>query len=60
MAKRFKNFRDEAFIDDWEDIRKEDRRKEKQKNKRRQNKRQNRLDEKFRNFKDFRDDYDYE
>lgn len=56
MAKRFKNFRNEHF-DDWEDIRKEDRRKEKQKGKRR-DKRHNRLDEKFRNFKDFRDDYE--
>jgi len=58
MAKRWKNFRNDNF-DDWEDIRKEDRRKEKQKNNRRK-KRHHRLDEKFRNFKDFRDDYDYE
>lgn len=57
MARRFKDFRDSSF-DDWEDIRKEDRRKEKQKNKRRQNKRHNRLNEKFRNFKDFTDDYE--
>lgn len=56
MAKRWKNFRDDRF-DDWEDIRKEDRRNEKRKNKRRQ-KRHTRLDEKFRNFKDFREDYD--
>lgn len=57
MARRFKDFR-ESGIDDWEDIRKEDRRREKQKNKRRQNKRHNRLNEKFRNFKDFTDDYE--
>ena len=55
MAKRFKDLRN-AHFDDWEDIRREDRLKEKQKGKGRKTKRRNKYNEKYTNFKDFRED----
>lgn len=54
MAKRYKDIRD-SYLDDWEDIHREDREKQKQKGQRRKNKRQTKYKEKFGNFKDFRD-----
>jgi len=56
MAKRYKDIRD-SYLDDWEDIRREDRQREKQKGKRRRNNRKGKHNEKFQNFKDFSDDY---
>lgn len=56
MTKRYKDIRG-TYLDDWEDIRREDRLKDKQKHTKRKNKRQNKYEEKFRNFKDFSEDY---
>lgn len=55
MAKKFKNFR-ESTINEWEDVRTEDRLREKQKGKNRRGKRQNKYNEKYKGFKDFRDE----
>lgn len=52
MAKRFKNFREDAYENEWGD-RNEDRLREKQKNQRKKMKRRRRIDEKVFNFKEF-------
>lgn len=62
MAKRFKNFRDGNYDDEW-GSRGEDRWRDKQKGKNRENrkfKRERQVDEKFYNFKDFRENSDWE
>lgn len=61
MAKRFKSFRGSDYNDEWGDPRNEYRHRDRQKGKHRENrklKRERNMDEKFYNFKDFRDHND--
>jgi hypothetical protein len=55
MAKRFKNFRNAPFDDEWGNLKGEDRWREKQKGKNRKFKRQRKMDEKLYNFKEYSD-----
>jgi len=54
MAKRFKNFREGSYDNEWGD-KNEDRRREKTKNRDKKMKRRRRRDEKVFNFKEFND-----
>lgn len=56
MAKRFKNFREDAYDNEWGD-KNEDRRRERSKNRDKKMKRRRRRDEKVFNFKEFNDQY---
>lgn len=63
MAKRFKNFRNAPYDDEWGNDRNEYRQRDRQKGKNRENrkfKRERNVEEKFYNFKDFRESGDWE